>query len=169
MMGHPVHRGLALFRTIYPPGNADLRIGTMAGIGFVCTTPLVPRPPGRAPPGPAGKLGLFRTHAPDGNWVRFAHLTPPNWVCFAHFALRGPGRPVKLGSFRTIGPPRPAAGSGKLGLFCTIDPAPRLPGSPKLALFCAIALVACRGGPVRHGIAANWLCFAEVLCVSNSP
>ncbi len=26
-----------------PPGNADLRIGTKAGIGFVCTTTLVPR------------------------------------------------------------------------------------------------------------------------------
>jgi hypothetical protein len=92
---------------------------------------------------------------------------PANWVRFAHFALRGPGRPVRLASFPTIGPtelglfvqpaPGPAARRGrpaKLGLFVQ-DPrhrSPDTPGRPSLALFV-------HSDTTPHGrVPPNWVC-----------
>ena len=72
-------RKLGLFRT-FPPGNADLRIGTMAGIWFVCTTP--PRP--QAP-----------CDRPQAVSCGGSVLNPQskNWVCFCAFPRRSPWTP----------------------------------------------------------------------------
>jgi len=77
---------------------------------------------------------------PAGNWVRFARLASDwnagmieywnngaldgrngrNWVRFAHFALRGPSRSSKLGSFRIFRASGPCPNRPKLGSFRTI-------------------------------------------------
>jgi hypothetical protein len=98
-------------------------------IGFVCTTPFVPR----------------------------TLLQRANWLCFAHSAHQGPDRPATLGLFRTIAPTelglfvQPASGPaarrgvpvqgcpesaiGELGLFGTIGlldlPSPRCLSLPR--------------------------------------
>ena len=107
-----------------PSGNADLRIGTVAGIGFVCTTPssLVPQAPSRPAsaanwlcfgepcerlihhnpfstkhlslPDLRGELALFRTLAPSRNWLCL-YVRTTGSGCL--------GRPLrKLGSFRVF-------------------------------------------------------------------
>jgi hypothetical protein len=105
---------LALFCTIGPPGNADLLIGIVAGIGFVShSLPL------QGPSLPA--------------W--------PNWVCLAQLGRRRVDRAPKpdeprLGS--RLAPPIPP-GEGKLGSFCAF--APRRPDRvpPGVAGHCLAA------------------------------
>ncbi len=93
-----------------------------------------------------GELALFRTLAPSRNWLCLyvrttgsgclgrplrefgfvSRLSPvgglappkpdPNWVRFAHFCLRGASRSAQLGSFHTIGPPRPEAAGRRAGV-----------------------------------------------------
>ncbi len=97
-----------------------------------------------------GKLALFRTIGiglecwNDGILEWWGTSAARNWVRFAHFALRGPGRLAKLGSFCAFGlwgpeaevcPQsaicNPKSAIEKLGSFCTID-WPQPPGSPEI-------------------------------------
>jgi hypothetical protein len=144
---------------VCPPGNADRRLATTAGIGFVCTTPFVPR----------------------------TLLQRANWLCFADSAHRGPDRPAKLGLFRTIGllnlPSTRYPSSPKFGFvlhvspltawadcrnwLCSAElPCGRHPGRPRLGLFCIIGPgsqsepgigFVCTIGP-QLPATRNWLC-----------
>ncbi len=132
-------RKLASFCTFVPSGVASSRPWALA-MAFRA---------GR------GQLGSFCALDPAGNWVRFARfpLAPRpwgvvpfgsagNWLRFAHFALRGPGRPAKLGSFCTIG-------RGKLASFCPFAPS----GVARQGLRAGIGFVF--PGPFRHPIHHN--------------
>ena len=119
--------------------------------------PLVPRPPGPVPPGPArqigfrifrpsgpqprprrAKLGSFRTFCPRPTPVGPRPTRPcrANWVCFAReptpLVPQTPPRPAKLASFRTIGRGAPRVRGRGSGVSWLI-PGTRSLG--KLALF----------------------------------
>ncbi len=104
----PGHRAKLGSFCAFAPGNADLRIGMMAEIGFVCTTGPVPKPP----------LG-------QENWVRSAQSTGPSRPVRPKLASFRTFRPPELGSFCTTVYRLPTTGYGLLGSFRTIGPRER--------------------------------------------
>ncbi len=111
----------------------------------VCAQSAIPNPQSEIE-----KLGSFCTIGirlerwNDGILEWWGTSAARNWVRFAHFALRGPGRLAKLGSFCAFGlwgpeaevcPQsaicNPKSAIEKLGSFCTID-WPQPPGSPEI-------------------------------------
>ncbi len=104
----PGHRAELGSFCAFAPGNADLRIGMMAEIGFVCTTGPVPKPP----------LG-------QENWVRSAQSTGPSRPVRPKLASFRTFRPPELGSFCTTVYRLPTTGYGLLGSFRTIGPRER--------------------------------------------
>ncbi len=153
---------LGLFRT------SNFTLQTSSKIGFVCTTPHVPRPPGPGPPGFARKLALFfqcslqvrSAITPFPQTTCHSFCRGQNWVCLAQKPLvPRPAGPV---------PPGPA---GNWLCFARLAspwaPSPRYPILPKFGFVFPVLFA----GPLSHNSfpanhlhsscrGQNWVCLA---------
>ncbi len=152
---------LGLFRT------SNFTLQTSSKIGFVCTTPHVPRPPGPGPPGFARKLALFfqcslqvrSAITPFPQTTCASSCRGKNWVCLARSpSSQCPAGPVPAGGAgHRLGAPLRAIGFVLHDWPLPGVPAPRYPILPKFGFVFPVLFA----GQLSHNpFPANHLPFA---------
>jgi hypothetical protein len=187
--GHvpPGRAGIGFVSHIYPPGNADLRIGITQELGLFAQHPLAPQassPPSRR------ELALLpeRHRATRRCRTIGPHRAPggvPPQVC-PESAIQNPqsGHWVCLAQLPSVPHPRgplPPGAAGELASFCTIAPSrarrpPDVPSCPSLALFfrgSLQVLFIITPFPIRSytsfGPSSNWVCLAQFVAWARAP